>query len=90
MGVVKNTKAKLESCTCCKGSGLIAYTIKAKLNMAGWQKNYSEVGAIQPVLSENSYLKKWVTYENFALSLLQQLESEIAEKIKDSLFSNHY
>ena len=88
--VVLKQKNKLENCTCCKGTGLVAYTIKAKLNMAGWQKNYSEVGAIQPLMNEKSYLMKWASYEKFALSLLQQLESEIAEKIKDSLFSNHY
>lgn len=90
LGVVKHQKNKLENCTCCKATGWVAYTIKAKLNMAGWQKNYSEVGAIQPLMNEKSYLMKWDSYEKFALSLLQQLESEISERIKDSLFSNHY
>lgn len=89
LGVVYK-KAKLEKCSCCKGTGLIAYTNKAKLNMAGWQKNYSEVGPIQPLMKETTYVTKWSTYEKFALSLLQQLEAEIADKINFSLFSNRY
>lgn len=71
---IKNQR--MENCRHCRGTGVQSWPYRARLQMAGWLNTTSNVGPVQPKMTEDSYRMSWNEYEHMAFSAIKLLESQ--------------
>ena len=69
----------MEDCRHCRGTGVQPWPFRARLQMAGWLNATSNVGPVQPKMTEDNYRKNWVEYEDLAFSAIKMIESQAEE-----------
>jgi len=67
---------QMENCRSCRGTGVQPWPFRARLQMAGWLNTTSNVGPVQPKMTEDSYRMSWNEYELLAFSAIKMVEKQ--------------